>query len=111
MRIKQNKLGKPDYEYITVLKGNNVIVRIYHEPQYCVMVETPKDKQVYPLTFEQYNNYCDNAIIQLHFPNKEVVSKMLRHALKNAEQCKHDRNLLRFWLNVADCYKRKIQEA
>ena len=109
MRIKQNKLGKPDYEYITVLKGNNVITRIYHEPQYCVMIETPKDKQVYPLTFEQYNNYCDNTILMLH-PNKDILAMQLTKAVKNAEQFKDDKNLFRFWLNVADCYKRKIQE-
>lgn len=107
MRIKQNKLGKPDYEYVTVLKGNKVITRIYHEPQYCVMIETPKDKQVYPLTFEQYNNYCDIALTYM-YPNKELLSIQLQVACTKASQFKDDANLHRFWLNVADCYKNKL---
>lgn len=110
MRIKQNKLGKPDYEYTTVLKGNNVITRIYHEPEYCVMIETPKDKQVYPLTFEQYSNYCDHAEMCM-YPNKDILAIRLAKAVENVERFKNDKNLHRFWLNVAVCYRRKIQEA
>jgi hypothetical protein len=107
MRIKQNKLGKPDYEYITMLKGNQVITRIYHEPQYCVMIETPKDKQCYPLTFEQYTNYCDNAEFTLR-PNKKLLI-----TLRDKAACKvnevTDPNLLRFWSNVMDHYNRRLE--
>lgn len=103
MRIKKTKLGKPDYEYVTVAKGNKVIVRIYHEPQYCVQIETAKDKQCYPLTFEQYNNYCDNAELTLR-PNKAVVQKLMTQAKENAQKFA-DPNLKRFWTNVVHCYE------
>lgn len=106
MRIKQNKLGKPDYEYVTVLKGNQVITRIYHEPQYCVMIETPKDKQCYPLTFEQYNNYCDNAELVLN-PSKAVLCIMRDKAYIKFNKT-IDPNLKRFWGNVKACYDKRL---
>ena len=104
MRIKASALGKPDYEYVTILKGHKVIVKIYHEPQYCVQIITEKDKQCYPLTFEQYNNYCDNAEMILH-PSKAALDKLTAQAYVKATTFDSDPNLKRFWINVYNHYK------
>lgn len=109
MRIKQSKLGKPDYTYTNVLKGEHIVVCLYHEPQYCVQIITEKDSQCYPLTFEQYNNYCDNAIMILH-PNKAIIELKLANARHKLEQFKNDKNLSKFWSNVVDHYARRLTE-
>ena len=59
MRIPQKRLAgyKPQFDYIK----NNVRVQLYIEPIYCVNIIDRKSKQCFPLTQEQYFNYCKEA--------------------------------------------------
>ena len=108
MRIRKSKLGIPDYEYTTVLKGKWVMIKLYHDPEYCVQVITSKDTQCYPLTFEQYNNYCDNAEMTLH-PSRAILEAQLLKAEVNINLFNEDQNLKKFWINVMDHYLRRFR--
>lgn len=110
MRIANKKLGKPDYEYTSVLKGKVIIVRLFHKPQYCVQIETALDKHCYPLTTEQYTNYCDNAEMILN-PSREILKSQLNKAIQNVIKFDNEPKLKAFWENVRDYYARRFNNA
>ena len=54
MRIKLNKLGNPEYNYIKVVHGTIAEVTLYKDPCYCIKISYGKVAHCYPLTKDQY---------------------------------------------------------
>lgn len=104
MRIKLSKLGIPDTEYMQVLKGEPVILRLYHKPQFCVSISRACDTQVYPLSYEQYLAYHNYAgyIKQ----DSSMLEQQIKHAQNKAQNSRG--YISRFWENVAKCYENRL---
>lgn len=100
MRIKQNKLTIPDYQWSRMINNKLGIIQLYHKPCYCVNIIYGDSKQCYPITKEQYDNYRDEYIMRTN-PNYRIT--MFKKFDKLA-QTTSDPHLKTFYENVRSCY-------
>ena len=110
MRIKQSKLGKPEYQYSRVVNGVEAVVSLHREPCLCVNIETvDKDgiivRHCYPLSDAEYSRYCLEAI-NWYSPDKELF-KLLAQDYRKLEAEQQDPSIKRFYHNVACCYEKR----
>lgn len=96
MRIKLNKLGKPEYNYIKVVHGTIAEVTLYKDPCYCIKITHGKVTHCYPLTKDQYIGYCFEAIN----PDKDYICPMVKKYYDMSFET-DDKALKTFYMNVA----------
>lgn len=98
MRIKQNLLKEPDLEFTR----GEATVRVYSKPQYCVNIIRGNEKQCYPLTEQQYNEYMNPAA------NINIAGsiRMCKKYSKLATKTK-DARLKKFYMNAAEGFSKR----
>ena len=99
MRIKLNKLGKPEYNYIKVVHGIIAEVTLYKDPCYCIKISYGKVAHCYPLTKDQYIGYCFEAI-NVNNPDKDYICPMVKKYYDMSFET-DDKALKTFYMNVA----------
>lgn len=105
MRIPQKRLTpyKPQFTF----KKNGCTMELYLEPIYCVNVISSKGKACYPLTQQQYFDYCKEAD---DYFESVVTLKYWSDKLKKVQELKHDHPDMIVFDRLILYYTQKMQE-
>ena len=106
MRIKLNKLGKPEYRYIKIVHGAVAEVTLYRDPCYCIKISYGKIAHCYPLTKDQYIAYCFEAF-NVNHPDKDYICAMVKKYYDMSFET-NDKALKTFYMNVATGFSMRL---